>query len=86
MAKTMTLWFLVVVTLNPTCLIKINSASMLLLLDRQNAEHDHSWAHLLPINFYSEMNQQYFRRFRRQAGVFGTGKRNQHPFEYARYV
>ncbi|KAH8342762.1 hypothetical protein KR084_011469 [Drosophila pseudotakahashii] len=86
MAKTMTLWFLVLVTLSPTCLIDINSASMFLFLDRQNAEHDHSWAHLLPTNFYSEMNQQYFRRFRRQAVIFGTGKRNQQPFENARFV
>ncbi|EDW54432.1 uncharacterized protein LOC6613546 [Drosophila sechellia] len=97
MAKTMTFLFLVLalVTLNSTWpfwsagAAEVTSASMLQFLDRHNGEGDHSWSHLLPTNYYSEMNQQYYRRFRRQAGrmdTFGSEKRQQYPFEYARYV
>ncbi|XP_037731188.1 uncharacterized protein LOC119561772 [Drosophila subpulchrella] len=95
MAHTMTLWFLVLVTLSPTWLVwrrraaKVTSAKKFLYLDRHIAERNQSWAHRLPINFYSEWNKQYYRTFRRHAGMmvlFGTEIRHQHPFEYARFV
>ncbi|XP_037709660.1 uncharacterized protein LOC119547054 [Drosophila subpulchrella] len=95
MDHTMTLWFLVLVILSPTWLVwrrraaKVTSATKFLYLDRHIAERNQSWAHRLPINFYSEWNQQYYRRFRRHAGMMvlcGTEIRHQHPFEYARFV
>ncbi|XP_017063013.2 uncharacterized protein LOC108102501 [Drosophila eugracilis] len=93
MAKMMTFWFLVLVlaTLNPTLhsgrvkATKAISASRFTFLDRQNDDYETSWSHFLPTNFYSEMNMQYYRRFRRQGGLVGGGKQP-YPFEYARYV
>ncbi|XP_016978517.1 uncharacterized protein LOC108044138 [Drosophila rhopaloa] len=93
----MTFWFLVLVlvTLNSTWLTwparaaKITSVSTFQFLEQPNADPDQSWSHHLPTNFYSEINQQYYRRFRRQAGLInrlGTGNRQHYPFEYARYV
>ncbi|XP_016953659.1 uncharacterized protein LOC108026953 [Drosophila biarmipes] len=95
MAETMTLWFLVLVSLNSTWLIwhiraaEVTSAKKFLFLDRHSAERDQSWAHHIPINFYSVLNKQYYRRFRRHAGkmaLFEVHNRLQHPFEYARFV
>ncbi|XP_017041244.1 uncharacterized protein LOC108088102 [Drosophila ficusphila] len=97
MARAMAFWFLVLllVTLNPTWLTwsggaaKATSASTFQFLERPNAERDRSWSHLLPTNFYSEMNQQYYRRFRRQTGMMnrlGSGQLWRFPFENDRYV
>ncbi|KAH8319034.1 hypothetical protein KR067_004996, partial [Drosophila pandora] len=84
----MTFWLLVLimVTLNPRW-PEATSASMFQFLEGRNTESDQNWSHLLPTNFYSEINQQYYRRFRRQTRI-GKGKWMQPPllFEYARYI
>ncbi|XP_017120524.1 uncharacterized protein LOC108141587 [Drosophila elegans] len=92
----MTFWFLVcvLVTLNSTWPMAAEVASASTSQTFQFLERpiaDQGWTHLLPTNFYSEMNQQYYRRFRRRAGLMlinglGAGKRRPYPFEYARYV
>ncbi|EDW28249.1 GL19101 [Drosophila persimilis] len=64
------------------------SASMAQFLERPHEAAEQSWSYLLPTNFYSEINQQYYRRFRRRANL----KKNfpmpyrWYPFEYARYI
>ncbi|EDW03023.1 GH10722 [Drosophila grimshawi] len=51
-------------------------------------EDEHSWTHLLPSNYYSELNQQYYVRFRRQSmlSLKDLRMRQPYPFEYARYL
>ncbi|KAH8297882.1 hypothetical protein KR018_000079 [Drosophila ironensis] len=94
---TMTFWLLVciLVTLNPSRAKapKATSASMFQFLEGSTSEDDQAgWAsHLLPTNFYSEINQQYYRRFRRHTALstaLGIGLRRwqQSSFEFARYV
>ncbi|KAH8244445.1 hypothetical protein KR026_010037, partial [Drosophila bipectinata] len=84
----MTFWLLVLitVTLNPRW-PEATSASMFQFLEGRNTESDQNWSHLLPTNFYSEINQQYYRRFRRHTRI-GKGRWKQPPllFEYARYI
>ncbi|XP_017019137.2 uncharacterized protein [Drosophila kikkawai] len=86
-----TFWLVVasiLMTLNASWLpsfAQATSASMFQFLERPNAEGDQSWSHLLPTNFYSEMNQQYYRRFRRHGSGL-EGQRRRHQFEYAQYI
>lgn len=46
------------------------------------------WTQLLPTNFYSELNQQYYMRFRRHSRLQLKDLRRArpYPFEYARYL
>ncbi|KAH8381125.1 hypothetical protein KR200_002889, partial [Drosophila serrata] len=86
-----TFWLVVasiLMTLNVSWLLpfaQATSASMFQFLERPNADGDQSWSHLLPSNFYSEMNQQYYRRFRRHGSEMGVHRRR-HQFEYAQYI
>ncbi|XP_030377475.1 uncharacterized protein LOC115626290 [Scaptodrosophila lebanonensis] len=53
----------------------------------QNQNQQQNWAHLLPINYYSALNHQYYMRFRRQAQApHSYPNRRLYAFEYARYV
>ncbi|XP_030555434.1 uncharacterized protein LOC115758800 [Drosophila novamexicana] len=47
-----------------------------------------SWTHLLPSNYYSELNQQYYVRFRRHSrlALKDLRRARSYPFEYARYL
>ncbi|XP_064553645.1 uncharacterized protein LOC135439001 [Drosophila montana] len=47
-----------------------------------------SWTHLLPSNYYSELNQQYYVRFRRHSrlALKDLRRARTYPFEYARYL
>ncbi|KAH8282376.1 hypothetical protein KR054_007297, partial [Drosophila jambulina] len=91
-AEMSTFWLVVasiLLTLNvspvPPFVKATPSASMFQFLERPSAEGDQSWSHLLPTNFYSEMNQQYYSRFRRHGSELGV-QRRRHQFEYAKYI
>ncbi|EDW63527.2 uncharacterized protein Dvir_GJ12613, partial [Drosophila virilis] len=47
-----------------------------------------SWTHMLPSNYYSELNQQYYVRFRRHStlALKDLRRARSYPFEYARYL
>ncbi|XP_017859873.1 PREDICTED: uncharacterized protein LOC108611639 [Drosophila arizonae] len=46
------------------------------------------WTQFLPTNFYSELNQQHYMRFRRHSRLQLKDLRRArpYPFEYARYL
>ncbi|KAH8377303.1 hypothetical protein KR093_004768, partial [Drosophila rubida] len=65
------------------------ASGMLHFLEQSSNENEDSlsWTHLLPSNYYSELNQQYYLRFRRQSRLNLMEMRQSlsYPFEYALY-
>ncbi|KAH8263005.1 hypothetical protein KR044_003044 [Drosophila immigrans] len=66
------------------------ASGMLQFLDQNSNENEDSlnWTHLLPSNYYSELNQQYYLRFRRQSrlNLMDLRRSLSYPFEYALYI
>ncbi|EDW12149.1 uncharacterized protein Dmoj_GI11349 [Drosophila mojavensis] len=66
---------------------KLSSVSALYNFLEPNQD-ELGWTQFLPTNFYSELNQQYYMRFRRHSRLQLKDLRRArpYPFEYARYI
>ncbi|KAL7740640.1 hypothetical protein ACLKA6_000016 [Drosophila palustris] len=67
---------------------EVSGMSQFLETRTKQIEDSENWTHLLPSNFYSALNQQYYVRFRRQSMLDLKDLRRirPHPFEYAIYI
>ncbi|KAH8415190.1 hypothetical protein KR215_007778 [Drosophila sulfurigaster] len=66
------------------------ASGMLQFLEQNSNENEDSlnWTHLLPSNYYSELNQQYYLRFRRRSklSLMDLRRSRSYPFESAFYI
>ena len=72
----------------PAAAAEVSGMSQFLETRTKQIEDSEKWTHLLPSNFYSAMNQQYYVRFRRHSFLDLKDLRRirPYPFEYAIYI